>query len=193
MTQTLSNKTTLLALRELSRLEESMLSAAALAHPGATHLLDIEAGAGHLTLKLLPLLPETNCTLIERSSPLLERAKERVGSVAGGVVELIHGHIRNVRLPADRFDIAIAGSGLRYLHANEWEDALRRIYLTLKPGGTFWCIDMVNPTSPLIGSLLRKSLPGCAASPNLLERAGFTTVEVLYQSARFITLVACKG
>jgi SAM-dependent methyltransferase len=155
--------------------EDAVITAAALAHANATHLLDVECRTGECALKLLKVLPKVRrCTLLERSGHLLRRATERVGAVAAGLVEPIHGDVRSWGLPNRLFDLAITSSGLRYLqHADDWLDALRQIYLALKPEGTFWCLDSVIPLE-------------------LMERAGFSTVEVLQQSGRSFTFVARK-
>src|SRR5271154_6055151 len=57
--------------------------AAAATTPQARDLLDIGCGAGNYTLKMLQRLPGLNCTLVDLSRPMLDRAVERV-TAAGG-------------------------------------------------------------------------------------------------------------
>ena len=47
-------------------------------NPQATNVLDIGCGAGNYTLKILSKLPDLNCTLIDLSRPMLDKAYERV-------------------------------------------------------------------------------------------------------------------
>ncbi|HEX7977916.1 MAG TPA: hypothetical protein VF461_04900 [Gemmatimonadaceae bacterium] len=55
---------------------ELIVRAAAATTPAATHLLDVGAGAGNYTLKMLEALPGLDVTLIDLSRPMLDRAEE---------------------------------------------------------------------------------------------------------------------
>ena len=46
--------------------------------PNAGQLLDIGCGAGNYSLKMLSKLPNLECTLVDLSTPMLDRAFERV-------------------------------------------------------------------------------------------------------------------
>ena len=46
--------------------------------PDAKKILDIGCGAGNYTLKMLSKVPNLNCTLVDLSLPMLDRAFERV-------------------------------------------------------------------------------------------------------------------
>src|SRR5258708_33694045 len=58
--------------------------AAAAATPGARRLLDVGAGAGNYSLKLLQSLPGMDETLLDLSRPMLDRALARVSAATRG-------------------------------------------------------------------------------------------------------------
>src|SRR6476620_8397287 len=62
--------------------------------PSATTVLDIGCGAGNYTLKMLSKLPGLDCTLVDLSQPMLDRALQRVSAGTTGQVQCIQGDIR---------------------------------------------------------------------------------------------------
>lgn len=104
--------------------------------PAATQLLDVGCGAGNYSLKMLQKLPGLNCTLVDLSAPMLDKALERVAEHTSGKVEILQGDIREVHLPGNQFDIILAGAVLHHLRDdNDWETTFRKLYSLLKPGG----------------------------------------------------------
>lgn len=112
--------------------------------PAATQLLDVGCGAGNYTLKMLQKLPGLNCTLVDLSKPMLDKALERVAAHTTGNVEILQGDIREVHLPGDHFDIILAGAVLHHLRDDhDWETTFRKLYSLLKPGGCMMISDLV--------------------------------------------------
>jgi tRNA (cmo5U34)-methyltransferase len=133
---------------------ELSTEAAKYANPGARELLDIGCGAGNYTMKMLSKLPGLNCVLNDLSLPMLERAKERVTPQTTGTVELIQDDMRNLDLPEGRFDIILAAATLHHLrNDDDWELMFAKIYKWLKPGGSFWMVDLVAHNSEVINRL----------------------------------------
>jgi tRNA (cmo5U34)-methyltransferase len=133
---------------------ELSTEAAKYANPGARELLDIGCGAGNYTMKMLSKLPGLNCVLNDLSLPMLERAKERVTPQTTGTVELIQDDMRNLDLPEGRFDIILAAATLHHLrNDDDWELMFAKIYKWLKPGGSFWVVDLVAHNSEVINRL----------------------------------------
>src|SRR5436305_2025639 len=62
---------------------EMIAQAASAVTPNAKSVLDIGCGAGNYTLKLLHRLPDLDCTLLDLSRPMLDRANERVSAATG--------------------------------------------------------------------------------------------------------------
>jgi tRNA (cmo5U34)-methyltransferase len=112
--------------------------------PQANNLLDIGCGAGNYTLKMLSKLPGLNCTLIDLSKPMLDKAFERVSATTGSTVEIIQGDIREVELRENHFDIVLAGAVLHHLREDEeWEYVFAKIFRGLRKGGCFMISDLV--------------------------------------------------
>ena len=128
---------------------------AALTTPGASHLLDVGSGAGNYTLKLLQRLPNIDVTLVDLSSPMLDRAVKRIKAVSNGEITRVQGDIRKVELGKDRFDIVLASAVLHHLRNEaEWEAVFRKVYDALRPGGGFWVYDLVEHSLPVVQKLL---------------------------------------
>lgn len=130
-------------------------NAAAVTNPMAATLLDIGCGAGNYTLKLLEKLPNLSTTLIDLSQPMLDRAKQRVADRTGSTVVAMQGDIRDLPLGDGEFDIVIAAAVLHHLRADhEWESVFKKIYRSLKAGGSLWITDLVDHSVAAVRAML---------------------------------------
>lgn len=193
---------------------------AAAVTPGAKALLDVGCGAGNYTLKLLERLPDLDCTLIDLSRPMLDRAVERVFPQTAGRVEAIQTDIRDAELGAERFDVIVAAMVLHHLREDaEWESVFAAFHAALRPGGSLWIADLVQHELPGVqahmwrryGEYLEslkgpeyrdhvfdyvafedtpRSLP---YQLELLRRLGFGQVEVLHKHNCFAAFGAVKS
>ena len=129
--------------------------AAAAATPHATRALDVGCGAGNYSLKLLERLPLLDLDLVDLSAPMLERARERLAPVARGEVTAYQADIRDLPLERERYDVIVAAATLHHLRTDEeWEAVFAKIFLALRPGGSFWVSDMVLHTIPEVQALM---------------------------------------
>jgi len=127
--------------------------AAAAVTPDTRSILDIGCGAGNYTLKLLQALrsKDADATLIDLSRPMLERAARRVGAATAGRVTTIQADIRDVELGEQSFDVAVAAMVLHHLRSDdEWAGVLARVFAALRPGGSFWIVDLVTHESAAV-------------------------------------------
>lgn len=123
---------------------ELLTEAAKRIRPNASHILDLGCGAGNYTLKMLSKIPNLNCTLIDLSRPMLDRAFERVSQVSDGDIEIIQGDIRDIALPNEQFDIILAGAVLHHLRDDQdWEFVFKKLVDSLKKGGCLMISDLV--------------------------------------------------
>ncbi|MEW7281197.1 class I SAM-dependent methyltransferase [Aquimarina sp. 2201CG1-2-11] len=123
--------------------------------PHAKNLLDIGCGAGNYTLKMLSKVEDLNCTLVDLSKPMLDKAFERVTRQCNTTVEIIQGDIREVILKENHFDIILAGAVLHHLRDdNDWEQTFDKLYRLLKPGGCLMISDLVTQESESINEYI---------------------------------------
>lgn len=113
--------------------------------PNAKNLLDVGCGAGNYTLKMLSKIADLNCTLVDLSLPMLDRAFQRVSTQTQGNVEILQGDIRAVKLKENSYDIILAGAVLHHLRDdNDWETTFKKLYSLLKTGGCLMISDLIT-------------------------------------------------
>ena len=141
-------------------------AAAAAVTPHARDLLDLGCGAGNYTLKLLEKLvpsaapsadlPALNCTLIDLSRPMLDRAVQRLTPRTAGTVRPLQGDMRDIPLAPNSFDIAVTSAALHHLRTDpEWHALFAKIHAALRPGGSFWIFDLIEHAHPAVEKLMR--------------------------------------
>lgn len=180
--------------------------------PHATTLLDIGCGAGNYTLMMLQKKPGLNCTLVDLSKPMLDRAFERLKGTAVKNVQVLQGDIREVQLPGGYFDIILAGAVLHHLRDDaDWEHTFHKLYMLLKPGGCLMVSDLITQDNPVLndytwerygdylesinGKAYRQKVLDYVAkedSPrsmsyqlDLMRKIGFSSVEILHKNMCF--------
>ena len=130
---------------------ELVTSAAAAVTPQAKSVLDIGCGAGNYTLKLLQKISNLNCTLMDLSQPMLDRARQRVSAATTGVVTTLQQDVRDAHFAPESFDIVLAAAVLHHLRTDQqWRQVFASILRWLRPGGSLWIFDMVEHSSPTV-------------------------------------------
>jgi tRNA (cmo5U34)-methyltransferase len=182
-------------------------------------VLDLGCGAGNFTLRVLQEVSPLACHLVDLSRPMLERACQRIH--AAGITS-VHAHqtdLRKLDLPAGSVDAILAGAALHHLRDEaDWEDVFAKLHRWLKSGGRLYVADLVTFDTPAIQQLMwnryglhLESLGGAAYrdevfayiekedSPRslpfqleLLQRAGFSSYDVLHRNQVFACYFAVK-
>lgn len=180
--------------------------------PNASQVLDIGCGAGNYTLMMLSKLPNLNCTFVDLSLPMLDKAFERVSAETNGKVEIKQGDIRQVALEENSFDIILAGAVLHHLRDDQdWETTFTKIFKLLKPGGCFMISDLITQDTDLLneytwqrygeylegigGAAYRQNVFDYIAKEDtprsmnyqldLMKKVGFKSVEILHKNMCF--------
>ena len=180
--------------------------------PHATSLLDIGCGAGNYSLMMLSKIPGLNCTLVDLSKPMLDRAHQRVSGETTGTVTILQGDIREVELADNSFDIILAGAVLHHLRDDsDWENTFQKIFRLLKNGGCFMISDLITQDTPAMNEYIwekygdyLESVNGKEYRKNVLEyvvkedsprsmnyqlnlmlQVGFSRVEILHKHLCF--------
>jgi tRNA (cmo5U34)-methyltransferase len=180
--------------------------------PNAENLLDIGCGAGNYTLMMLTKLPDLNCTLVDLSKPMLDKAYERVSLHTHNNVTILQGDIREVGLKENNYDIILAGAVLHHLRDDkDWETTFEKLYKLLRPGGCLMISDLITQDTELLneytwerygdyleelgGAAYRQKVLDYVAkedSPrsmnyqlDLMKKVGFKKVEILHKNMCF--------
>lgn len=188
--------------------------------PNARDLVDIGCGAGNYTLKLLEFIPNLNCTLIDLSQPMLDRASHRVSSKTQGHVKCLQQDIRDVTLAENSCDVILAAAVLHHLRTDaEWQAVFAKFHQALRPGGSIWIFDLIESSMTPIQSLMwqrygeyltefkdeayrdhvfayveREDTPKpLVYQLDLLRSVGFDQVEVLHKNGCFAAFGASKN
>ena len=191
---------------------ELITGAAKIIKPRAVNILDIGCGAGNYTLKMLSKLPNLNCTLIDLSKPMLDRAFQRVSNETKSKVEIIQGDIRDIEFAENSFDIILAGAVLHHLRdEKDWESVFTKLFKILTNGGCLMISDIITQDTTLLNDYMwgrygdyleksggkdyRKKVLDYVAkedSPRslnfqleLMKRVGFSKVEILHKNSCF--------
>ncbi|HVS72987.1 MAG TPA: class I SAM-dependent methyltransferase [Phycisphaerae bacterium] len=134
---------------------ELVAQAAACVTPHARDLLDVGCGAGNYTLMMLRQIPRLNCTLVDLSLPMLEKARERVTAAGAGTIETMQGDMREAALGEERFDVVVSAATLHHLRTDaEWRAMFEKVYRALRPGGSFWVFDLIEHATPELQNMM---------------------------------------
>lgn len=125
--------------------------------PNAENLLDIGCGAGNYTIMMLTKIPNLNCTLVDLSKPMLDKAFERVYQTTNNKVTVIQGDIRVVGLQENHFDIILAGAVLHHLRDDkDWEMTFKKLFKLLRPGGCLMISDLISQDTEILNEYIRE-------------------------------------
>jgi tRNA (cmo5U34)-methyltransferase len=180
--------------------------------PNAKNFLDVGCGAGNYSLMMLSKMSNLNCTLVDLSKPMLDKAFERISQQTSKNVETLQGDIRDVMLKENHFDIVLAGAVLHHLRDDkDWETTFDKLYKLLKPGGCLMISDLITQDNQRLsdytwekygdylealgGKDYRNTVLDHVAkedSPrsmnyqlDLMKRVGFSSVEILHKNMCF--------
>ena len=196
------------------------------AQTAATHLqpygrlLDLGCGAGNFTLSVLNRVTPLNCTLVDLSRAMLERARKRISAATSGTIETVQTDMRDLACGENCFDTILAGAVLHHLRDDrDWADMFQRLHKWLRPGGLLFVADLVVFDDPAVHALMwqrygnyLESIGGAdyrqkvfnyidqEDSPRslkfqmgLLRESGFKNYDILHRNSVFATFYARKS
>lgn len=179
--------------------------------PHATNILDVGCGAGNYSLMMVTKIPNLNCTLVDLSKPMLDRAHQRVIKETENV-SIIQGDIREVELEENHFDIILAGAVLHHLRDDrDWETTFEKLYRLLRLGGCLMISDLVAQDTEILDDYVREKYGDYLEEVggleyrhkvldyvekedtprsinyqlDLMKRVGFRSVEILHKNMCF--------
>jgi tRNA (cmo5U34)-methyltransferase len=110
-------------------------------------VLDLGAGTGLLTSVVRKSFPAAEYTLIDFSSEMLEKARERFAGENGITYQIVDFDSQDI---PDSYDIVISALALHHLPLDRLYSVFRKIFDLLKPGGIFVNADQILGETPQI-------------------------------------------
>ena len=158
--------------------------------------VDLGCGGGRNAGELLKLFPMAHVTAVDHSGLSVEKAKEyNRNMIAAGRCEVRQGDVSNLKLPAERFDLATAFETIYF-----WpglERCFSQVERLLRPGGIFMICNESDGTDAaslkfekIIAGMKNHPGEGIAAA---LRAAGFGDVKSDHHPSKpWITVLARK-
>jgi len=180
--------------------------------PDAKYLLDVGCGAGNYTLMMLTKIPALECTLVDLSKPMLDKALERIFEKTRKSAEALQGDIREVSLKENHFDVILAGAVLHHLRDDDdWEMTFKKLFRLLKSGGCLMVSDLITQETEAVSDYTWKRYGDYLEAVNgkeyrqkvldyiakedsprsmnyqleLMKKAGFRKTEILHKNMCF--------
>ena len=120
-----------------------------------SQLLDLGCGAGNFTLRVLEQVSPLDCTLVDLSRPMLDRAEQRVKAATSGSVQTIQSDMRRLSFTPSSFDVILAGQVLHHLRDDaDWQKMFEQLHHWLRPSGILFVADFTAFDAPDIQKLM---------------------------------------
>ncbi|NDL57907.1 class I SAM-dependent methyltransferase [Phytoactinopolyspora mesophila] len=129
-------------------------------------VLELAAGTGSITLRLLQTLAEVDATVLEIDPVLLAIAGASIGDRAQIVEADLSDPGWPAKLPHQGFDVVLSGNALHCFSAERLADLYRQVRGVVGPGGAFALAEQM-PRKPEPGS----GAPDESASPEAVRAA----------------------
>ncbi len=135
--------------------------------PGAK-VLDVCAGTNGVGIALLNREPNLEVFAIDRSAAMQKVGRERARA-RGHTIESVIDDVHALPFPDESFDIVTLQFASRHLRVVDVFSEIRRV---LRPGGSFYHCDMLNPAHPVVKRLYGAYLKACVSGTALAFRSG---------------------
>lgn len=116
--------------------------ARASADTATARILDLGAGTGETSLRVLARHPHADLVALDESAAMLDRARTQLPTA--------HLHVSRLQdpLPAGPFDLVVSALAVHHLDGPAKADLFTRVAAVLRPGGRFILGDVVVPDDP---------------------------------------------
>ncbi len=182
-------------------------------------ILDLGAGTGNLSRTVLEAFTTSQVTLVDFSENMLAEVPNVLAAFPGRYA-MCQADFWQVEFPRGSFEAVVSSFALHHGRGETvYQKLYKKVYSWLKPGGVFACCDVVEGDTPEVDALniagwrryLSKTLSTAEAkgmlshyrredSPislrkhlTLLEKAGFSSMDILWKRFNFAVYMAVKG
>ncbi|QGG46750.1 class I SAM-dependent methyltransferase [Heliorestis convoluta] len=179
------------------------------------NILDLGAGTGLLSSKIVERYPDARLTLIDLSDKMLEVAKERLQEYEN-ITYIVNDYTKHAY--TSKFDIIVSSLSIHHLSDEEKKKLYQDVYKMTDKGGCFINADQVLGSSPFLEALYVEDWKSKVERSGLsteeikesyerlkldqmstlsdqlqwLEEAGFSDVDCLYKYYNFVVLFGRK-
>jgi len=151
--------------------------------PRDARVLDLGAGTGALSERILSRLPSVRLTLVDVDPAMLAQAKIRL---AGMPIEVSRASFTD---PLPECDAAVASLALHHVKTIEAKTEMyRNIHRSLVPGGALINGDAIVPTSKALSDALYRRWAGFLMSFGSTEAEAYRTFEEWAKEDRYFSL-----
>lgn len=117
--------------------------------PDPRSVLDLGCGDGRLASLVLEALPTVaQVVAVDRSPPMLDRAREQFG--ADGRVEVRVWDLADDLSPLGEFDLIVSGFAIHHLEDDRKQALFGEVARQLRPGGVFANLEIVASSTPVL-------------------------------------------
>lgn len=111
---------------------------------GVHRVLDLGAGTGLLSERVVGAFGHARVELLDASEPMLREAQERLGAAVGAV------HVADMAgaLPDGPFDAVVSALAIHHLEHADKRTLMARVHDALRPGGVFVNAEQVSAPTP---------------------------------------------
>ncbi|MGD2217039.1 MAG: class I SAM-dependent methyltransferase [Gemmatimonadales bacterium] len=137
-------------------------------------VLDIGAGIGNVTARVVESIPEARVTALEASDEMFREAQANLEPAADRV-RLVHQDIVDFE-PRERYDAVFTNLVLHNIAPHDRRRVLEKLYDWLEPGGTFVWGEYIRHPDDLVHQYFieyRKTFAGAAGCSEELVRQSF--------------------
>ncbi len=177
-------------------------------------VLDLGAGTGLLSARVVEVFPRARIDLLDGSEPMLDEARERLGDSVAAV------HVADLAsaLPQGPYDAVVSALAIHHLKDADQRALMRNVHARLRCGGVFVNAEQVAPPSPALSGVYERmwvrdcrALGASAAELDgarermrhdrcvdvetqlgWVREAGFAPVDCVYKSWRFAVVAGFR-
>ena len=166
-------------------------------------VLDLGCGDGRLGALVLDARASVeHLVAVDRSPPMLERARQRFADDARAVVR--HWDLADAITALGRFDLVVSGFAIHHLNDERKRELFGEIVDLLSPGGTFADLEVVRSATPRRHADFLAAIGRTADDPEdhlapvedqltWMRSSGFTDVDCLWRWRGFALLVGVRA
>ncbi len=151
-------------------------------------ILDVGAGSGYLTLPIAKRVNETVFAL-DMDKRMLEVVQEKSHNENVDNIELVHGNIENIPLPAESVNIVLASLILH--EVRPLPNVLQQINRVLKTDGHLLCLEYEKDENFVQGPPMNIRIPSSVMEEELVK-AGFSVVQKVFPQEAIYIIIAKK-